>query len=374
MSSPMSRRCFLSQASAACAVGLAGNLAIAAPESDRCSIPLLGDLHFDRPEHHDMDWLAKEHPGDVRQVENYCRITAERMRPLLDKVGGACRRLQAAGTSVPFVLQLGDLVEGLCGSEQLARRQASDAIEFVEHAKLPVPMAITKGNHDVTGPGAVTVYNESLIPFVAKGLKAKVTKATFTQSVAGSLLVFYDAYDRASLDWFAGVLDELKPRRLIVAIHPPVVPYNARSTWHIYSSPKQQEQRTRLLDLLGRHRALVLCGHLHKYSFLVRRTDSGHFAQLAISSVASTSDGRAKDVLQGVDDYRPDLVDLEPSHSPDTVATRRKWLAAERPFIERFEYADTWGHAALHLRGEKASVDVFRGFDEQPWKSIEATS
>jgi hypothetical protein len=118
----------------------------------------------------------------------------------------------------------------------------------------------------------------------------------------------------------------------------------------------------------------VLCGHLHKYSFLVRRTEGGRFCQLAISSVASTSDGRTKDTLDDVQDYRPDLVDLEPKHSPDTIALRRANLAAERPFIERFEYADTWGHANLNIGTGKSTADVFRALADQPWKRIDLPS
>jgi hypothetical protein len=262
-------------------------------------------------------------------------------------------------------LQLGDLLEGLCGNEQLARRHAREAIEFVQQARLPAPLLLTKGNHDITGPGAREAYQETLLPFMAQA------QATFTRDVGGTLLVFYDAYDSRSLDWFAGVLERQKPRRLIVAIHPPVVPYNARATWHVYSSPKQQAQRQRLVDLLGRHHAIVLCGHLHKYSFLVRRTEHGRFAQLAISSVASSSDGRPRDELQGLEDYRADLVDLEPQHSPDTVDVRRSLLTAEKPFIEHFEYADTWGHAILHLRGDRCSAEVVQGFNAEPRKTLD---
>ena len=32
------------------------------------SFVLLGDIHFDKLEHHDMEWLAKEHEGDIRQI------------------------------------------------------------------------------------------------------------------------------------------------------------------------------------------------------------------------------------------------------------------------------------------------------------------
>ena len=134
------------------------------------SIPLLGDLHFDRLEHHDMDWLAREHPNDVRQVENYSRITRERTPKLLARVRDASEALQQAGASAPFVLQLGDLLEGLCGNEELALRQGGrEAIEFVEHARLPVPLLMTKGNHDVTGPGAATVYSRGPDPLHGPG-------------------------------------------------------------------------------------------------------------------------------------------------------------------------------------------------------------
>jgi hypothetical protein len=185
------------------------------------------------------------------------------------------------------------------------------------------------------------------------------------------LLTFYDAYDKNSLDWFAKTLQNSKPKRLIVAIHPPVVPYNARSTWHIYSSPAQAAQRARLLELLGRHRAIVLCGHLHKYSMLVRRTEQGNFTQLAISSVAASSDGKPRDEKYGVADYRPDLVDLEPRHSPETIAVRREILSAERPFIEQFEYADTWGHATVHVRSAEITAKIYRGFEQNSSKTVD---
>ena len=366
----ISRRGFC-QTAAACGLALAGNWAIAADDAAEITVPLLGDLHFDRLEHHDHEWLAREYPGDVRQVQNYSEITSERTPQLLERVRANCESLQQAGATIPFVLQLGDLLEGLCGSQQLAVRQAREAIEFWQQAKLPAPMLMTKGNHDVTGPGAADAYQRTLLPFLADGAKTKIDRTVFTRATGGTLWVFYDAYDRASLDWFAGVLEEQKPRRLIVAIHPPVVPYNARSTWHVYSADKYREQRTRLLELLGRHRAIVLCGHLHKYSFLVRRTEHGPFAQLALSSVASTSDGRVKDELLHVDDYGPDLVDLEPKHSPDTVEVRRAWLMAERPFLEHFEYAETWGHGAVHLRGDQVLATIHRGLETQPWKKLD---
>src|SRR5437867_3035733 len=102
------RRHFLkSIATASALLGPAGNCAFAAGESaNDWSFPLLGDLHFDRLEHHDHEWLAREHPGDVSQVQNYSRITRELTPKLFGRVRGSLAELNKAKTHVPFVLQL----------------------------------------------------------------------------------------------------------------------------------------------------------------------------------------------------------------------------------------------------------------------------
>src|SRR4029079_3933078 len=124
MSKAVDRRGF-GKALLASAVGFghAGNWAFAKPTDDdrEWVVPVLGDLHFDRLEHHDMDWLRERHPGDVSQVQNYSRISSDLMPRLLPAVRHQAARETAP---LPFVLQLGDLVEGLCGTEALARRQA----------------------------------------------------------------------------------------------------------------------------------------------------------------------------------------------------------------------------------------------------------
>jgi hypothetical protein len=371
----VTRREFVRRAAGAGTVflGAGGSWAVAAPagEDKEWAFPVLGDLHVDHPDHHDMPWLEKEHPNDVAQVKNYCRVTREVTPKLLAAVR---QQVRDSAAEVPFVVQVGDLVEGLCGSEKLAAKQAADAIDLVKQAELGRPFLFAKGNHDVTGPGAAAVYDKVLVPFMAEAAGKEITRAAFARERAGVLVVFYDAYDRGSLDWFAGLMEKEKPRRLVFVVHPPVVPYNARSTWHVYSSPKQEKERARLLGLLGRAGAVVLSGHLHKYSFLVRRTEHGRFAQLAVSSVGSSADAKPRDLIEDAKGYGPDLVKLEPKHSPDTEARRREVLEAERPFVERFEYADTWGHAVVSVRGDRVRAAVCRGLERAAWKELDLTA
>lgn len=58
----------------------------AAKIDDDWSFALLGDTHFDRLEHHDHAWLAREQPGDVAQVTRYSEHTATLLPPLFEAV------------------------------------------------------------------------------------------------------------------------------------------------------------------------------------------------------------------------------------------------------------------------------------------------
>lgn len=364
------RRAFL--ASAAALAGPGGCWAMAASgKDDEWAFPLLGDLHIDRPTHHDADWVKTTHPNDVSQIDNYCKVTSDHTPKLLAAVN---RAIEASKTPVPFVVQAGDLVEGLCGSDRLAALQARDAIDIVEAANLGAPVLMTKGNHDVTGPGASAAYDSVLVPWMARRAGENIGGAAFSRSRGGTLLAFYDAYSRETLTWFADLIRERKPRRLIVVVHPPVVPYNARAHWHVYAKPADSARRDKLLDLLGRNRAIVLGGHLHKFSALTRTAGSGAFTQLAISSVAVPNLKQPKDVLSGLESYGPKLTDLEPKHSPDTLEARKKTLADERPTVKSFEYADSWGYAWVRVTPERVTADVFHGStDGKPWKTIDLT-
>ena len=366
----LNRRSFI-QAFGTGVLGARGSFAVAASSAERLAIPFLGDLHFDKLAHHDLAWLRESHPGDVRQVENYSRVTEEFSPLLLQTVQ---RQVAASTSHVPFLLQLGDLMEGLCGTPALAETQARESVAWVRNAFPKLPFTMCKGNHDVTGPGAKEVYDQVLLPAMYRELQS-AEGARYTLTTGAALMVFFDAYDKGSLAWLERLLSEKKPDRLILIIHPPVVPYNARSSWHIFARPSEAEQRQRLLELLGKHRAVVLCGHLHKYACVVRKTSTGQFVQLAISSVATDGNGEARDVREGLSAYNADLVDLEPKHSPETVAVRRALLEAERPFITHYEYADTWGHGLLEMATDGAlTARVCRGTQTEAWKQLDLSA
>lgn len=369
------RRDFLraTSAAAAAALGVPSVSSAATPAS--FSFVLLGDLHYDKLEHHDMAWLNANKAGDLSQIKNYSRITADLTPRLFEAV-----KESVAATKAPFVLQVGDLVEGLCGTEELAAKQDREALDFVERAQLGVPFLFTKGNHDVTGEGATAAFQSVFHPFLDAQNQRFQTGATkrdgacYTLEHGEALFCFFDAYDKASLDWLEAALAKRTARHGFVVIHPPVVPYGARATWHLYSSDRERAQREKLLDLLGRQRAIVLGGHIHRYNTLARDTSNGgRFAQLAISSIVNSADVKPQTELHGVGDYNGDQIRVEPHFSPDNAEARRAVYATEAPFVKAFEYADLPGHAVVTVDGANVTATMYRGVSREIWKTADLT-
>ncbi|WP_395741823.1 metallophosphoesterase family protein [Prosthecobacter sp.] len=368
-----SRRRFLQTCTAAAA--LPHPASHAAEPAKPFSFILLGDLHYDSLSHHDMKWLDAHHGGDLSQINNYSRLTAEVMPGMFAALKQRIASLRDSAAPPAFVLQVGDLVEGLCGTAELSARQNREALAFVTQSELGIPFVFTKGNHDVTGDGAKEAFDEVLLPYMAKEARKLDSTATHTQAnhtltQGDSQFAFFDAYDKTSLEWLEAVAAKRTAKHLFVTIHPPVVPYGARASWHLYAGEKTKSQRAKLLDILGQQQAMVLGGHLHKFSALTRNAGGKSFSQLAVSSVVSSLNQKPKDILHGLDTYTGDQVNLEPKHSPDTAAQRRDIYAAERQQVTSFEYADTAGFAVITVDGAQVTAAVHSGSQTEAFQTL----
>lgn len=332
---------------------------------------LLGDLHFDKLEHHDPDYIQAKFSNDLSQIKNYSRITRDNLPILMQSVKRKAQELRA-----DFYLQLGDFVEGLCGSETLARTQVEEFIGFIADQKLKRPFLVIKGNHDITGDGAQKVYDNTVLPWQNKEHRNSFNSANLSFTHKKARFILFDAYTPdQSLVWLKEELKKHKEEILFFCIHMPVVPFNARSNWHIFARPSQQEQREELLELLGEHQAIVLCGHLHKTSVLKRQTKSGHFLQVCTGSVVSAIDAAIKDELYGIEKYSAELVKLEPNFSPSSLKERIQNLENEKPYISYFEYADFCGHSTVSITDRnEVSISFYANADDKEWKTVELTA
>ena len=370
----LARREFVTATSAAVISSCALPRAMSAglENENRFSLLLLGDTHFDRIEHHDLSWMKTHFAKSISQVEIYCRLTNDSLPNLLC---AAKARLRQADPPAAFALHVGDLVQGICGNKELAKRHCVEGWDFFKRADLGVPLLMTKGNHDVTGPGSVEAYNEVLLQKTAQELgRDKLDRTSYFFKQGDNLFAVFDAYDRTAIDWLEEVVRETKFRRLFVLLHMPVVPYTARANWRVYHHQRDAERRERLVNLLGRYQAIVFCGHLHKHSLLVRRCRTGKFVQLAISSVVNDSIANRQPTLSHVSDYGPKLADLEPTFSPETLDARRQVLRDEKRFVEHFQYAHHSGFAMLSVTDDDVRAEFHSGVDGgKPWKTVSLT-
>lgn len=386
MNTPLTRRAFLQSTAAATGLALVPELTAANPAATvpgrSFSFVLLGDLHFDRLEDHDMEWVRRDKPNDVRQIENYSRITREVTPVLLQTVRATIADLNRnPADRVAFVLQAGDLVEGLCGSEALAVQHNTAALALMREAKLGVPLLFTKGNHDITGPGSVPAYQSIFHPFLTEQARAVNTQSAAVKS--GSYVVdcgpaqfaFFDAYEAgASLEWLEALAARRTAEHLFVVVHPPVVPYGARSTWNLFSSARDAARREKLLTLLGDQRALVLGGHIHRFNTLSRRAGRGRFAQLALSSVLNAPIAKPKELLSGVEAYNADQIRVEPNFSPANEVERRAVYDRERSSVDAFEYGDLPGYAVVRVNEARVTVEMYSGATRERWRTVDLTA
>jgi hypothetical protein len=285
-------------------------------------------------------------------------------------------RERARQIDADFFLQLGDFVEGLCGSEALARQQTNDFISYVSSLRLRRPFFVVKGNHDITGEGAKAVYDTTVLNWQEREQRHAMPSANSTFVHKDVRFVIFDCY-RAdeSLQWLKEVLSTHKESLLVFSVHQPIVPYNARSNWHVFAKPRDSAKRAELLDLLGRHNAIVLTGHLHKTSILTRTTPSGKFVQVAVGSVIDSPQAPVKNHLNGVDAYTTHLLELEPQFAPDTYDERKNNIENERPFIRHFAYADLCGYANVNISSSHdVNLVIFANADREPWATFNLTA
>lgn len=366
------RRDFLASSAGAFAASAASPLLAQSPAEPNFEFALLGDTHFDRTAHHDREWLAREQPNDVPQVAHYSEHTTSLLPHLFQAVK---RQLSAAGKRAEAVVHVGDFVEGLCGTPELAERHVSEACEFADRQEWRVPVLLTKGNHDKTGPGAIEAYQKVIQPWLGRQVQQTLKYGFYAEQRQNSLFVCFDAYDGRSLAWLKETLGRNADsrRHTFVVVHQPVVPFQARGSWSLFMRSREAKQREELLTLLGEHRAIVLCGHVHRYGTVVRRTERGPLVQLCLSSILSGREQQPRQLLEGLDAYGPNLTELEPKFQTESQETRQRQFAAEKPHIAHFEYADTAGYAMLRVRGNGVTARIFNGTGETPWKQLDLT-
>lgn len=346
-------------------------LNISALFAQKCSFLVLGDLHYDLLEDHDINWLNTK-PDDLRQVtKEYTVYTKTNWN---DFAGILKQKAQTVTPPLKAVIQLGDLSEGLAGSEQKAEQMASNAIKAIEAFNMPAPWIITKGNHDVTGPGAVEAFQKFYLPMIRKQINnPEIKNASYSYTVGNVQIICLDSWDK-NIDIVSFLEKELlasTAKFKFVAIHEPVIPVTERC-WHTLRN--NPEQRKKLLKVIAQHKAIVLTAHLHRYSVVRRNTPFGPIVQVMVISVVKDRNYLIPSYV--ITEYGPSLAENLPDWQPETLEARKTILAEEAKYVSFFKQTDLPGYAILKTDSDKGTVklEYYAAFGKEPYDCIDLTS
>ena len=331
---------------------------------------VLGDIHYDLLQDHDMDWLSTR-PGDLRQVtEEYTKYTRENWN---DFTVVLKKRIGSSESPVKAIIQLGDLSEGLAGTEEMARQMASNTMKAIDAIQMPVPWIIARGNHDITGPGAVKAFQEFYIPMFQKQTSnPEIKSANYSYRYQNVQITCIDPWDKET-DMTAFLERELSAsdaKYKFIAIHEPVIPVTERC-WQTLKN--NQGQREKLLEVIARNKAIVLCGHLHRYSVVRRSTANGPVVQVMVISVVS--DRNYKKPAKVITEYGPSLAENVPDWQPETLEARKAILSEEAKFVTWYKQTDLPGYAIIDIDEKNGTIllKYYAAFAEKPYDIIDLT-
>ncbi len=335
----------------------------------KSSFLVLGDLHYDLSGNHNMEWLANK-PDDVRQVKEYVDYTKDNWT---DFMGILRHQVQSVMPPVKAAIQLGDLSEGLAGSEEKAGTMAAKAMKAIDDANLPVPWIIVKGNHDVTGPGAVEAFQRFYIPMIRKQTNhPEITNASYSYISGDVQIICLDPFDKNTdmVTFLEKELSASKAKFKFVAVHIPVIPVTERC-WHLLKD--NPEEREKLLEVIARNKAIVLTAHLHRYSVVSRNTPFGPIVQVMVNSVVK--DRNFQEPSHVITEYGPSIAENVTDWQPETLESRKAILAEEAKNVTFYKQTDLPGYAVIKTGGKKGTVQLeyYAAFGKEPYDKIDLT-
>lgn len=333
----------------------------------KSSMIVLGDLHYDLLEDHDMEWLRTK-PDDLRQVTKEYTVYTDKYWN--DFMAVLLQKAEAVRPPLRAVVQLGDLSEGLAGSPEKAKQMAGNTMKAIEKVGMEVPWILAKGNHDITGPGAPEAFQEFYVPVIREQTgNPEIQNASYTYSFDNVSVTCIDPWERgfSMVDFLDQELTKSAALVKFVAIHEPVIPMTERC-WH--TMRRNPEQRVKLLEVIARHKAIVLCAHLHRYSVVKRNTPWGPIVQVMVISVIKDKDYQkpAKVITQ----YGPSLAEAFPDWQPETLEARKAMLAEEAKYVTFYKQTDLPGYAVFKINAKKRKVDLeyYAAFGAKPYDKL----
>ena len=159
-----------------------------------------------------------------------------------------------------------------------------------------------------------------------------------------------------------------KAKFKFVLVHEPVIPVTERC-WHVMRN--EHEKRKRLLVVIAKNKAIVLCGHLHRYSVVRRNTPFGPVVQ--VMAVSVVKDRNYQNPSKAISGYGPSLAENVPDWQPETLNARKAMLSEEAKYVTYFKQTDLPGYAVISMDEKKESIllKYYAAFGDKPYDVVD---
>lgn len=336
---------------------------------------VLGDIHFDKFEFHDMDYVNTR-PQDFAQIsKEYPFYTSTYTPHLFNRLR---HQINDFKPTIKAAVQLGDLMQGVAGNDKLSRYMARYSVDYLYDTDFDIPWILAKGNHDVSAsPGQPEAWKEVVLPFIERQIDKDLTSGMYeyrlTDDVHFFVLEQFFSPDQQLpeseiLDFLQKELLKSDARHKFLITHQPVIPVTERC-WHLFSGIRRELKnkniRTEFLELLAENNVVVLCAHLHKFSKIERQTAKGIIRQFMFNSVINSF--LETEGIEKTSEF-PNENNIDPTWQPNTLKKRLEILKAERPNIKSYYSENSSGYAVFSIYGDEIELKYYRGLVNSPSK------
>lgn len=243
--------------------------------ADRYQVTVLGDVHYDTNEYHTTKAKTPKHEEKRAKNINQWQGNSQAILSAAAK---------ASSDTAPFVIQLGDIINGDCQTVELQGIAMKTAFAVVKKYFNGKKLFSVCGNHEYWGPkGSKEIIDEAFVPLLQKelGTKKQLSGTNYAVRYGKDLYIFYDLRRTTGGAEFVRkvIAQNSDARHVFFITHLPMFPCSKGNPGWVVPDFKE------LIPLLAKHNAIVLCGHSHFWGHHVYQNANGKLTQFMITSM-----------------------------------------------------------------------------------------
>ena len=319
---------------------------------------VLGDMHYDGMIFHDLSENPPKFHYSPAEVKRNLTNT-ERWLPRMLPVAAAVTK------QAPFVIQVGDLTQGDCGSEALQTQMLESAWRMLKQHFPDKPVYFTPGNHDYRGPGAKKATRSFIAKTMSQESKQQVISPDYVIRHGQDVYIFLDAADgTVHLDFLKAELEKAKNARYKFVIgHYPFLPITGQSESGVFLGKGKEALWEEMFDLLLKHNVIYLCGHMHRNTVIEYSSAKGRVSQLMAFSILSPGPNKPDLEILGPENYSRKLHDRFPR--------MQKLLEKLQPDVREYFYSrNPGGYTVMNISDQGITADIVFHWNRKPYTTV----